>query len=80
MLTTYIRAAMCHAAYEILEDGTYYGEIPGLAGVFADASTLEACRDELQSVLEGWIMLGLRLGHELPSVDGYHLSVDLATA
>ena len=29
MLTTYIQAAMRHAHYEILEDNTYYGEIPG---------------------------------------------------
>jgi hypothetical protein len=33
MLTKYIRAAMSLAVYEILEDGSYYGEIPGLAGV-----------------------------------------------
>ena len=70
MLTSYVPAAMRHATYEILEGGAYYGEIPGLAGVLASAVTLEACRDELQSVLEGWIVLGLRLGHELPAVDG----------
>jgi predicted RNase H-like HicB family nuclease len=80
MLTAYIQAAMRHATYEILEDGTFYGEIPGLAGVFANASKLEACRDQLQSVLEGWITLGLRLGHELPIVDGNQLTVDLETA
>jgi predicted RNase H-like HicB family nuclease len=69
MLTDYIRAAMAQARYEILEDdGTYYGEIPGFRGVFANAATLEACREELQSVLEGWLMLGLRLGHELPVI------------
>jgi hypothetical protein len=30
----------------------------------------EACREELKEVLEGWIVLGLSLGHELPEVDG----------
>lgn len=71
MLTDYIRAAMQKARYEILEDdGTFYGEIPGFPGVYANAPTLEACRDELQSVLEGWLILGLRLGHRLPVVNG----------
>lgn len=66
MLTEYIRAAMRRAAYEILPDGTFYGEISGFQGVYANAETLEACREELREVLEGWIVLGLRLGHSLP--------------
>lgn len=58
LLTDYIRAAMRKAKYEILEDdGTFYGEIPGFQGVYANAPTLEACREELKEVLEGWIPL-----------------------
>jgi predicted RNase H-like HicB family nuclease len=76
MLTEYIRAAMRRATYEILTDGTFYGEIPGFQGVYANADTLEACRDELQEVLEGWIVLGLRLGHLLPVVDNITLTVE----
>ncbi|HSL82564.1 MAG TPA: type II toxin-antitoxin system HicB family antitoxin, partial [Thermoanaerobaculia bacterium] len=53
MLTAYIEAAMHKAAYEILaEDGSFYGEIAVCNGVFANAETLEACRDQLQEVLE----------------------------
>ena len=70
LLTNYIRAAMRRATYEILPDGTYYGEIPGFQGVYANEQTLEDCREALQEVLEGWIILGLRLGHTLPVVDG----------
>ena len=70
MLTTYIQSAMKHAKYEILDDQTFYGEITGFQGVYANANTLEMCREELQSVLEGWIILGLRMGHPLPEVDG----------
>jgi len=76
MLTAYILAAMKRARYEILDDRSYYGEIPGFRGVYANAETLEACRDQLQDVLEGWIVLGLRLGHELPSVSGLRLDVE----
>jgi predicted RNase H-like HicB family nuclease len=74
MLTKYIEAAMHRATYELLEDGTFYGRIPECQGVWANAETLEACRDELQEVLEGWIILGLRLGHTLPIIDGIDLT------
>lgn len=81
MLTDYIRAAMQTAYYEILsDDGTYYGEIPGFQGVWANADTLEACRQELQEVLEEWIVLGLRLGHRLLEVDGIRLTGELKAA
>lgn len=76
MLTEYIRAAMRHATYEILSDGTFYCEIPDFKGVYANAKTLEACREELQEVLEGWIILGLRLGHSLPVIDGIELVIE----
>ncbi len=73
MLTSYIREAMRLAKYEILEDKTYYGELPGFNGVWANADSLDACREELQSVLEDWLVLGLRMGHELPVVAGINL-------
>lgn len=76
MLTDYIKAAMRKAKYEILpDDGTYYGEIPGLQGVWANADTLEGCRDELESVLEDWILLGIYLHHTIPIVDGVDLNI-----
>lgn len=80
MLTTYIQAAMHRATYELLDDGEFYGEIPGLDGVFASATTLEDCRDSLQSVLEEWIALGLRMGHDIPSIDGHSLTISLKAA
>ncbi len=70
MLTRYIQAAMKHAKYEILEDKTCYGSIPGFEGVWANEPTLEACRQELQDALEDWILLGVSLNHDLPQVDG----------
>ena len=73
MLITYIQSAMRLAKYEILADGQYYGEIPGFQGLWAQAEILEACREELQSALEDWLVLGLHMGHELPVVAGIHL-------
>lgn len=74
MLTKYLKQAMELATYEILEDGTFYGEIPGCQGVYANAPTLEAAKEQLQEVLEGWIILGLRLQHQLPVIDGIDLT------
>ena len=65
---------MQRAEYDKLEDGTYYGEIPGLQGVWGNASTLEACRRDLQEGLEDWILVGIRLGHHLPVLDGIDLN------
>lgn len=64
---------MHKASYEVLEDHTFYGEIPGFSGFYSNAVTLKACREELQEVLEGWIVLGLHLGHSMPIVDGIQL-------
>ena len=80
MLTEYIQAAMRKAVYEIIEDGTYYGEIPGLQGVFSNAETLEECRQVLREVLEDWILLGIHFGHPIPIVDGIDINVKAEVA
>lgn len=69
MLTEYINTAMKRATYEVFSDGTFYGEIPEFHGVYSNEKTLEACKEQLQEVLEEWIILGLRLGHSLPVID-----------
>ena len=76
MLTNYIRAAMRRAKYEILpDDGTFYGEIPGFDGVYANTTTLEACREELEEVLEEWILFRVSRNLTLPVVDDLELSI-----
>lgn len=76
MLTNYIRASMRLAKYEILsDDGIFYGEIPGFDGVYANADTLEACRDELEEVLEEWILFRISRNLSLPIVDGIELII-----
>ncbi len=76
MLIEYINAALAKAKYEIVEDdGSIYGYIPKLKGVWANAATLEACRDELKSVLEGWILVGVRFGDKLPAFNGIRVKL-----
>ncbi|HVB24508.1 MAG TPA: type II toxin-antitoxin system HicB family antitoxin [Ktedonobacteraceae bacterium] len=70
MPTDYTRAAMQQARYEILaEDGTYYAEIPEFRGAYANAATFEACRKELEEVLEEWILLRVAKHLSLPVID-----------
>ena len=77
MLTQYIEAAMKKARYEILpDDHTYYGEILGFQGVYANESTLEDCRSELRDVLEDWILISVSRRLPLPMVDGIVLKVN----
>ena len=69
MLIDYIRASMRMAKYEILsDDGTFYGEIPGFDGVYANTDTLESCRDELEEVLEEWLLFRVSRNLTLPVV------------
>lgn len=74
MLSDYIQSAMREAHYELLENGRFFGKIPPCQGVWADGSTLEECRALLQEVLEDWIIVGLRMGHDLPVVAGVDLN------
>lgn len=60
MLTEFIENKLKLAKYKLLKNGSYFGEIPGLRGVWANAKNLEACRTELREVLEDWLVLQLR--------------------
>ena len=75
MLANYFDQAMEIAVYEIIEeDGTFWGEIPGLQGVWAQHKTLEGCRRELREALSDWVALRLRLGLNVPSISGIDLN------
>lgn len=76
MITEYIQAALQKAHYERLpEDGNYYGDIPGFAGVWASAPVLEDCRNELREVLEEWLLFRIHRNLPLPEVNGLGLSI-----
>ncbi len=65
MITKFIYDKLKLARYKILKDGSYFGEIPTLNGVWANAKTLELCRHELQEVLEDWLLLKVRAGDKV---------------
>ncbi|MFH1098360.1 MAG: type II toxin-antitoxin system HicB family antitoxin [Candidatus Uhrbacteria bacterium] len=68
MLSRYLARQLARAQYKILEDGTYYGEIPGIRGVWASGRSLERCREELREVLEDWLLLKLRDHEAVPGL------------
>ena len=74
MILEYIEKAMGKAFYEKLEDGTYGGEVPICPGTVAFGKTLFECQKELKSTLEGWIIVSLRHGHELPIIENIDLN------
>ena len=80
ILTDYVDRAMAQAVYDKLEDNTFAGKIPSCSGVVAFAETLRDCEAELHSVLEDWLLVGLKMKHVLPVIDGIDLNQEPAYA
>ena len=70
ILTGYIENVLSQAEYDKLEDDAFSGRVLGYKGVNAFGNSLRVCESELQSTLEDWILVGLKLGHRLPVIDG----------
>ena len=77
VLTGYIEQAMALAVYEDLEDGTFGATIPPCWGVIAFGNIMSECKEELQSVLEEWMLTGFKSGDELPVIAGIDLNFDM---
>ena len=68
MLTQYIQAAMERAHYEIIRDEEpYYGQIPGIEGLWASGKSLEECRKNLVESLEDWLLFSIAKGLPMPA-------------
>ncbi len=67
MFAEYIQAALERAEYKVIDNPEpIFGEVPELEGVWATGMTVEECRRELISVIEGWIALRLKMGDSIP--------------
>ena len=76
MISQYIAFALGLAHYELLENGEgFYGSIPELTGVWAEAATLEECREELRSALEDWLLFSLSRQDSIPLMGGIDLAI-----
>jgi predicted RNase H-like HicB family nuclease len=75
MIVAYIQKALEKAQYKMLDDTTWFAEIPEFEGVWANAKTVEECRKELVEVLEEWLILKIRDRDVIPEVDGVQICV-----
>jgi len=76
VILDYVSRAMKHAKHEVLaDDGTFYGEIPECNGVYANAPTLEECRNTLAEVLEEWIVFRIHRNLPLPVIEGVKITI-----
>ena len=66
MLSQYLEKKLKTAKYKLLKDGTYFGEIPGIKGVWANARTRAACQKELAEVFEDWLFLKIQSHKAVP--------------
>lgn len=57
MTSTELNKKIQGAKYKILADKTFFGEIPGLRGVWANAKNMRDCKKQLGEVLEDWAAL-----------------------
>jgi predicted RNase H-like HicB family nuclease len=80
MLFRYMEKALERAEYKKLDDGSWFAEIPGFTGVWANAPTVEACRRELLEVLEEWLLLKLRDTDPIPAVGGIEIKIAEVTS
>ena len=76
ILSEYMERALESANFDKLEDGTFSGIVGSCPGVIAFGKTLRECQSNLRSTLEEWVLLGLRLGHNLPRIGGIDLNQD----
>lgn len=74
ILSDYFERALALAEYDKLEDGSFSGRIPACKGVIAFGMSLRECETELRSTLEDWVLVGLKLGHELPVIANLNLN------
>jgi predicted RNase H-like HicB family nuclease len=67
MFLRYIQTALDRAHYELIEDEEpFYGEVPGLEGVWPTGKTLEACRNNLAEAIEDWLLFSIAQGLPVP--------------
>jgi predicted RNase H-like HicB family nuclease len=69
MLIEYIEESLKRAHYEIINDEEpFYGEVKELKGIWATGNTLEECRKNLRDVIEGWILVSIKKGLNIPKL------------
>lgn len=76
LIDRYVSRAMLRAEVKQYPDGSWFAEIPGFRGVWANNSSQEKTLAELEETLHEWIVLKIEDGdRDLPVVDSIDLNV-----
>ncbi len=68
MIQDFITSNLNKATYEIIDNGKrFYAETKGLRGVWAVGKTLEECRANLMTTIEGWLIVRLKKNLPIPN-------------
>ena len=75
MFLEYILEMMKLAKYEKLADGTYYGYISKIKGLWVNETSVKKCEKALWEVSEEWVLLKIYRRSVLPVIRGKRLVV-----
>ena len=75
MLVEYIQKTLENAKYKKLDNETWFVEIPGFEGVWANGKSVEECRKELVEVLEEWVILKIRDNDPIPVIKDIDMNI-----
>ena len=74
MLTSYIQAAIDSITWKIMDDGSFYAEIP-LLGLRTNNPHLEECQKRMREMLEEHIVTSLSQNSKLPAIGGVEIKI-----
>ncbi len=67
MIQDYITTQLNKASYEMIDGSKkFYAEVKTLRGVWATGKTLEECRLNLMTTIEGWLIVRLKKNLPIP--------------
>jgi predicted RNase H-like HicB family nuclease len=70
LITRCITQALRRARYRQVDGGLFCATVPGLRGVVATGTNLEACRNQLAEVVEEWVLVRVARGLPVPRLGG----------
>lgn len=79
MITRYVSQALRRARYRQVDGGLFCATVPGLRGVIATGTNLEACRNQLAEVVEEWVLVRVARGLPVPRLGGVSVEIRQAS-
>ena len=75
MIIKYCQKAIESPEYKKRADGSWFADLNGFHGIWANGDSVEQCRNELVMVLEEWFLLKMRDGGSAPDVAGLKVAI-----